>query len=86
MHMDLLSVCLGLNAPQELDRGPSLPCDHLLREGQPLLQWLFRFVPDPGAWDDFFHLCGEKGASEHVVGRRQVSFLADGGEDHLRLP
>lgn len=29
-------------------------------------------MPGPGAWDDFFFsLCREKGASEHVVRRRQ---------------
>lgn len=57
MHTGLPSVCFGLGAPRELGRGPSLPCDHHVKEGQ----WLFGFLPGPGAWADFFSaFAGEK--------------------------
>lgn len=61
MHTVLPSVCFSLGASREIDRGPLLPCDHRMKEGQRLLQQLFGFVPDPGAQADIFSAhAGEK--------------------------
>lgn len=67
MHMVLLTVYFGLGAPRELGRGPLLPCDHCAKEGQHLLQWLLRFVPDSGARADFFSTPPPAFAGEKVA-------------------